>query len=111
MRALRGLPLVTHGYVMVETFALVGRRLPWPATERLIDDFLPLIDVVPVDDELHRAAATAYREAGSASVSFVDRTSFAFMRAQGFDRAFAFDDDFARQGFELVSGVPPSGGI
>ena len=106
LRALRGRPLVTHGYVIVETLALVGRRLPWPATKRLIDVFLPLIDVSTVDDELHRSAATAYREAGSAVVSFVDRTSFAFMRAQGIDRAFAFDDDFARQGFELVSRPP-----
>jgi predicted nucleic acid-binding protein len=33
----------------------------------------------------------------------VDRTSFTFMRRRGIRRAFAFDDDFAREGFELVA--------
>ena len=32
-----GTELVTHAYVVVEACALVGRRLPWPATERLVD--------------------------------------------------------------------------
>jgi uncharacterized protein len=102
-RSLRGGDLVTHTYVIVETLALVGRRLPWPASARLLDVFLPLIDVRPVDDALHRAAVVAYREAGAASVSFVDRTSFGFMRAHGVPRAFAFDDDFPKNGFGLVS--------
>ncbi len=96
---LRGEQLLTHAYVIVETLALVGRRLPWAATERVIDAFLPLIEVIPVDEALHRAASVSYREAGAPKVSFVDRTSFAFMRAQSIDRAFAFDDDFARNGF------------
>lgn len=96
---LRGEQLLTHAYVVVETLALVGRRLPWAATERVIDAFLPLIEIRPVDEALHRAAAVSYREAGAATVSFVDRTSFAFMRAQSIDRVFAFDDDFARNGF------------
>lgn len=97
--SLRGGELVTHTYVIVETLALVGRRLPWAATEQLIDSFLPLIDVRPVDEALHRAAAIAYREAGAPRVSLVDRTSFAFMRAMGIDTAFAFDEDFTRNGF------------
>lgn len=101
-RGLRGTELTTHSYVVVETLALFGRRFDWGASERLIDDLLPVIEVRPVDDALHRAALLAYRESGSSSVSFVDRTSFAFMRAHGVRRAFAFDADFARQGFALV---------
>jgi predicted nucleic acid-binding protein len=38
----------------------------------------------------------------SRGISFVDRTSFELMRAEGIARAFAFDRDFARQGFETV---------
>lgn len=96
---LRGSALVTHAYVIVETLALVGRRLPWPATERLMDDLLAVVEVRPVDPALHAAAWSVYRESGTAGVSFVDRTSFAFMRAQGITQAFAFDDDFERNGF------------
>jgi predicted nucleic acid-binding protein len=45
----------------------------------------------------------AYRRSASARVSLVDHTSFALMRALGISRAFAFDDDFAREGFALVA--------
>jgi predicted nucleic acid-binding protein len=103
LRRLVGRELVTHAFVVVETCALVGRRLPWEASERLIDGLLPVIDVVPVDDDLHRAAMVAYRRSASARVSLVDHASFALMRSLGIGRAFAFDDDFAREGFELVA--------
>jgi predicted nucleic acid-binding protein len=101
-RALRGSELTTHTYVIVETLALVGRQLAWAATERILDMLFPLMDVIPVDDALHRAAALAYRESGSPRVSLVDRTSFAFMRRHGIRRAFAFDVDFAESGFDVV---------
>jgi predicted nucleic acid-binding protein len=64
-----------------------------------MDVFLPLIEVHPVDQALHRAASLAYRAAGWADVSFVDRTSFTFMRDRAIEHAFAFDDDFVRNGF------------
>ena len=103
LRRLRGTELVTHGFVVVETCALVGRRLPWPASERLIDGLLPVIDVRSVGDYLHRAAVDAYRQSRSARISLVDHASFALMRSLGIVRAFAFDDDFAREGFELIA--------
>jgi predicted nucleic acid-binding protein len=99
---LRGEELVTHAYVTVETLALVSRRLGWQAARRLIDGLLPVIEVHPVGEALHAAALLAYREAGSSRVSFVDRTSFAFMRANDLHTAWAFDADFARSGFERV---------
>ena len=83
--------------------ALIGRRLPWPASERLIDGILPVLDVEPVDGELYVTALAAYRRSGSALVSLVDQASFALMRSLGIGRAFAYDDDFAREGFELIA--------
>ena len=103
---LRGARLVTHAYVVVETLAVIGLRLPWAATERVMDIFLPLIEVRPVAEIVQRAAGVAYRETGSASVSFVDRTSFAFMRAEHLDEAFAFDDDFEKNGFTVLQPRP-----
>lgn len=103
LRRLVGTELMTHTYVVVEACALVGRRLPWPATERLIGGLLPVIDVRSVDADLHAAAMGGYRRSASASVSLVDQASFALMRSLGVGRAFAFDDDFAREGFELVT--------
>lgn len=103
LRRLVGAQLVTHAFVVVEACALVGRRLPWGASERLIDGILPVIDVEPVDTDLYEAAMGSYRRSASTSVSFVDHASFVLMRSLGIGRAFAYDDDFPRQGFELVT--------
>jgi uncharacterized protein len=103
LRRLVGTELVTHAYVVVEACALIGRRLPWPATERLVDGLLPVIDVRSVDPDLHAGAMGAYRRSTSAAVSLVDHVSFTLMRSLGIGRAFAYDDDFAREGFELVT--------
>ena len=79
LRRMVGQELVTHAFVVVESAALVGRRLPWPATEQLLGGILAIVEVAPVDDDLLASALAAYRQSGSAGVSLVDRTSFAFM--------------------------------
>ncbi len=93
--------LVTHNYVVVETAALVQRRLGTVATRVLFDAILPALSVRFVDEALHRTALSAHL-AGSANVSLVDRTSFEQMRHDRIDQAFAFDSDFAREGFPTV---------
>ena len=103
LRRLVGAELVTHAFVVVEAAALVGHRLPWPATERLLDGILAVVDVEPVNADLYAAAVTAYRQSESARISLVDRASFALMRSLGIRRAFAYDDDFVQEGFELVA--------
>jgi len=103
LRRLVGTELVSHGFVVVEACALVGRRLPWAASERLIDGLLPVIDVRSIDDDLYRAVMETYRRSGSARLSLADHASFAVMRSLGISRAFAYNDDFAREGFELVA--------
>ena len=65
-------------------------------------DLLPVIDVEPVDAALHALALAAYRESNDVRVSFVDRTSFAFMRLHAIEAAFAFDADFARAGLRTL---------
>jgi len=92
-------PLLTHSYVLVEAFTLVQRRLGLEAVRALHHDVIPVLDVVWVDKDLHRMAAEALLAAGSRSVSLVDRVSFAVMRRDGLQAAFAFDKDFEREGF------------
>ena len=96
---LRGRDLVTHSYVVVEAVALVSRRLGWAAVEHLIDGILPVVRVMMVDEPTHATALRAFRGAGSGRVSLVDQASFAVMRAEGISQAFAFDSDFATEGF------------
>ena len=95
-------PLLTHNYVVLESAALVQRRLGVPAVRALFDDLLPAFELIWVDEHTHRAAAAALIASANDRVSLVDWTSFEVMRQRGIDRAFAFDDDFAEQGFALV---------
>ncbi|HDL86410.1 MAG TPA: PIN domain-containing protein [Candidatus Acetothermia bacterium] len=92
-------PLLTHSYVLVETYALVQRRLGLEAVRALHHDVVPILDVVWVNEDIHRPAVEALLAAGSRSVSLVDQVSFSVMRREGIRQAFVFDEDFERQGF------------
>jgi predicted nucleic acid-binding protein len=94
--------LSTHAYVIVETLAVARRRYGPAVTADLMDRVIPALEVTPVDAELHAAAVTAFRETVESSVSLVDRTSFAFMRREGIERAIALDADFRTAGFETL---------
>ena len=95
--------LLTHSSVIVESVALVQRRLGMAATRVLLDEFVRSMTVVWVDAELHARATTALLAANRGDVSLVDWTSFEVMRERTMDVAFAFDDDFATQGFTLLA--------
>jgi predicted nucleic acid-binding protein len=95
--------LVTHSSVVVESVALVQRRLGMAATRILLDEFVRSMNVVWVDAELHARATTALLAANRRDVSLVDWTSFQVMRERTIDVAFAFDEDFAKQGFTLLA--------
>jgi len=103
-RSIAAQELTTHAYVIVETLALVGARLGIDAVERLINSLLPVVSVSVVDEALHAQSLSTFRAARTTAVSFVDHVSFAFMRGRGVDVAFAFDADFATEGFGLLPG-------
>ena len=96
--------LVTHNYVIVETSALIQRRLGAEAVRVLLDDVLPAIRTIWIDEPIHRQATAAMIGSLGRGVSLVDWTSFSVMRERGIGRAFAFDADFETQGFLLVAG-------
>lgn len=95
-------PLITHSYVLSETFGIVQRRLGVEAIRRLASELLPLVEVEWVDALLHRRAVGAMVAAGSRRISLVDYVSFEVMARRGIETAFAFDDDFLRAGFTLL---------
>ena len=94
--------LISHNYVVVETAALVHRRLGPAAARVFFDAFIPAISVLYVDEDLHQRGAAAYLAAVSRAPSLVDRVSFQVIRELGLDQAFAFDRDFKTEGFQLV---------
>lgn len=97
--------LFTHDQVLVETVALAQARGGLEPVRRLRDEIFPLLTITWVDASLHRVALDATL-AGSREVSLVDHTSFELMRRRGVRRAFAFDEHFAREGFELEGASP-----
>lgn len=96
------LRVVTHSAVIVETSALVQRRLGMAALRDLHHETLPVLEIVWVRADLHQRAVSALLAADRRDVSLVDWTSFELARDRGITRVFAFDDDFVVQGFVPV---------
>ena len=95
--------LVSTSFVLVETYALVGRRFGLDAVRSFRADFAPLIDVVWVDEALHDAGLDLLLERRKRLLSLVDAVSFITMRRNNVDEAFAFDPHFQQEGFSLIN--------
>ena len=96
--------LVTHNYVVVESSALIQRRLGAEAVRVFLDDILPAVRIHWIDESTHRLATAAMVASLNRGISLVDWTSFAVIRELSIDQAFAFDADFGAQGFQLIPG-------
>lgn len=95
--------LVTTSYGLVETYALLGRRIGLAAVAAFRDDFAPLLDVAWVDPATHDAALEELITRGRRDLSLFDLVSFATMRGRGIGQAFAFDRHFEQEGFAARS--------
>jgi uncharacterized protein len=94
--------LVTTSYVLVETYALLGRRFGRDAGRRFREEFAPLLGIVWVDEDLHEAGLDLLSSSQARDVSLVDAVSFAAMRGRRMERAFAYDKHFAKAGFTTL---------
>ena len=99
----RQAPLVSTSYVLVETYALLGRRLGLEAARAFRNDFAPIIDIVWVDDTLHNAGLDLLLDRRRRALSLVDAVSFVVMREARIPLAFAFDPHFEQEGFDLAN--------
>jgi len=96
--------LVTHSGVVIETVALIARRIGLEAVREFHNSVLPTIEVQWVAPSLYSRAMAALLAAGKRGISLVDWMSFEIMREHGIDTAFAFDQDFSDQGFTVYTG-------
>jgi len=94
--------LVSTSFVLVETYALLGRRFGLEAIRRFREDFAPLIEVVWVDEPLHEAGLDLLLGRRTRRLSLVDAVSFVVMRQSTLHEAFAFDPHFEQEGFAIV---------
>ena len=100
-----GRPLITSNVVLVESFALVQRRIGMDAVRVLVTRFLPLMESVFVTEQVHAAATSAFLTADRRRLSFVDCVSFELMRRRGIGEVLTLDADFRREGFRVLPQV------
>ncbi|OGD23311.1 MAG: hypothetical protein A2Y70_02075 [Candidatus Aminicenantes bacterium RBG_13_64_14] len=96
--------LVCHNYILVETSAVILRRLGVEAVRVFEHDIVPVLRLVWVTSEVHESAASAHLLASRRTLSLVDCASFEIMRRIGIRSAFAFDRHFQEYGHELLPG-------
>jgi len=94
--------LVTSSYVLVETYALVDRRLGREASRRFREEFAPLLEIIWVGRDIHEEALDLFL-GGSRAASLVDVVSFACMHELRIDSVWTLDRHFAGEGFEIVA--------
>ncbi|MGA7569845.1 MAG: PIN domain-containing protein [Candidatus Aquilonibacter sp.] len=94
--------LATTNYIALETIAVLQRRIGIEAARDFCEALLPVVSVSYVDQSLHEAAWNFLLVENRRKLSLVDCTSFIYMRRNGIERAFSFDEDFEAFGFRKM---------
>jgi predicted nucleic acid-binding protein len=94
--------LVSNNYVIVESISLTQGRLGLSVVRKLLDNILPFIQVIWVDEEQHSAIVQDVLSANRRQLSLVDCSAFATMRRGGIETVFTFDEHFREQGFKVI---------
>ena len=97
----KGDVLLCHNYILVETSALILRRLGMEAIRVFEQDIIPILRIIWITKEVHSAAVSAHIMADRRTLSLVDCISFEVMRRTGLRKAFAFDRHFRDYGYEI----------
>lgn len=101
--AAQGVQLITSSYVLVETIALLQRRIGLPAVNDFNAKIAPVLEIVWVDAEWHSRAMQRLITQRRGDLSLVDCLSFEIMEAREITVAYAFDRHFSDNGFSLAA--------
>ena len=96
---------LTHGYILAEFVALAhARRFPGLAALAFVADLVddPDIEIVWVDEPLHREALSLLFARPDKTYSLCDAVSFVVMRQRDIDNALATDHHFEQEGFRRL---------
>jgi predicted nucleic acid-binding protein len=96
---------MTHSYVLAEFVALAhARRLPRMAALTFVSDLIanPDIDMIWVDEALHREALTLLMGRVDKTYSLCDAVSFVLMRQRHITEALTTDHHFEQEGFQRL---------
>jgi len=95
--------LVTTNYVVSETMKLLQKKIGFEAARVWYKDILGVLDVLWIDEGIHRQAYELWLNLGRIPLNFIDCTSFVSMHHHQIERAFCFKRAFKIHGFNLIS--------
>ena len=98
-----GEAIVTHSYILVESAALLQRRLGLKTALAFLEE-AHQFHIVWVTGELHAEGVRHLREKGKSKLSLVDAISFVLARAEGITDYIGFDQHFEDAGLRRYQG-------
>ncbi len=96
---------LVHNYIVAEYVALANaRRFPRLSVLTFVADLLdnPDIEMIWVDEQLHRVAVDLLIARQDKSYSLCDAVSFVLMRRRGINEALTTDRHFEQEGFRRL---------
>lgn len=94
--------LLTNNYVLVESIAIIQKRLGLSKMHDFQEKLLPFMTIGWIDEDQHHAAIRHVLAANRRQLSLVDCGGFETMRRLKIEKVFTFDDHFREQGFEVI---------
>lgn len=94
--------VVTNNYVLVESTAIIQKRLGLSKVRDLQENILPFLKTEWIDETQHNAALQNVLSANRRQLSLVDCSCFETMRRLKIEKVFTFDSHFHEQGFEII---------
>ena len=103
--AQQDIQLVTSSFVLVETIALLQRRIGLASVHDFNAKILPLLQIIWTDKDWYLRAMQRLLMENQRHLSLVDCLSLEIMESNGITHAFSFDKHFEDFGFSIS---PPS---
>jgi predicted nucleic acid-binding protein len=97
--------LLTSTYVLLETVALLQRRVGLDAVSDFQMKIQPLLEIIWVDEQWHERAMRRLLAENDETLSLVDCLSFEIMETRALDTAYAYDKHFVEHGFAVAGGT------
>lgn len=95
--------LLSSSFVLVETIALLQRRIGLNAVYDFNSRILPLLEILWVNGDWYTRGFQRLQSENSRDISLVDCINFEIMEARSLNTAFAYDKHFEENGFTTAS--------
>jgi predicted nucleic acid-binding protein len=95
--------LLTSSFVLVETAALLQRRVGLAAVHDFQSKIIPLLEIIWVNGAWYTRAIQRLFALNNRNISLVDCLSFEIMESREIAYAFSFDGHFPENGFTIAA--------